>query len=340
MDHVLLGRTGLRVSRLALGTAVLGLAPPPEGVDALVGAALDAGVNLFDCANTYGNRRSFDREGLPNAAQREHAETLLGRALRSVRDDVVLCTKVSEPVGDGPNDGGSVRPGSSGKGGGLSRFHILRECERSLRRLGTDHIDVYHFHHPDPDTAIEESLGAADDLVRQGKVRYVALSTYNGWQTMQAVLTAERDGLARPVLNQVPYSLVNRGVEAETVPAARALGLPLTCFSPLAGGALAGAAVRSRAYSGYRRWGVGFDYLPEQRAAAEQLDEVAASWGAAPAHLALGWVLAQPGVASAIVGPETPSELHELVGALDVRLDAEQLAVLDGIGRDVPPMPV
>ena len=309
MDYVLVGRTGIRVSRVALGTAVLGLAPPEEGVDALIGAALDAGINLFDCANTYGSRASFDRDGLPAASERKHAEELLGRALKGRRDDVVLCTKVSEPVGEGPNDGGMILRGLGGKGGGLSRYHIMREVEQSLRRLGTDHIDIYHLHHPDLETAIEETLRATDDLVTQGKVRYVGLSTYNGWQLTQAVMTADHLGLARPVLNQVPYSLVNRWPEAEVQPAAVELGLTLTCFSPLAGGALAGAAVMDRQYSGLRRWGMPFDYPPEQKQAALELDALATAWGHKPAHLALAWLLSRPAVGAAIIGPETPDEL-------------------------------
>ncbi len=211
MEYVLVGRTGLRVSRIGLGTAVLGLVPPESETDALIGAALDLGINLFDCANTYGNRASFDRDGLPPSAQRKHAEELLGRALRQRRDDVVLCTKVSEPVGDGVNDGGMVIPGMGGHGGGLSRFHILREVERSLKRLGTDHIDILHLHHPDPDTAIEETLRAVDDLIHAGKARYVGLSTYSGWQLTQAVMTSEHHGLARPVLDQVSYNMLSRG---------------------------------------------------------------------------------------------------------------------------------
>ena len=192
MEYALVGRTGLRVSRLALGTAVLGLAPAEDRSDELIHAACDAGINLFDCANTYGNRSSFDREGLPSAEQRKHAEELLGRALKGHRDEVVLCTKVSEPVGDGANDGGLAIPGVGGRGGGLSRYHIMREVERSLKRLQTDRIDIYHLHHPDPETAIEETLSAVSDLVTQGKVLYVGLSTFGGWQLTQAVLTAAR----------------------------------------------------------------------------------------------------------------------------------------------------
>lgn len=340
VEYALIGRTGLRVSRLALGTAVFGLAPPAESCELLVHAALDAGINVFDCANTYGNRASFDREGLPPASHRAHAEELLGAALKGHRDEVVLCTKVSEPMGGGPNDGGMVVPGLGGKGGGLSRYHIMREIERSLMRLGTDHIDVYHLHHPDPDTAIDETLRAADDLVRQGKVRYIGLSTYNGFQMAEAVLTAEKLGLNRPVLDQVPYSLINRWPEAEVAPGAAALGLSLTCFSPLAGGALAGADVIDRPYSGLKRWGVPLDYSPEHKAAAIRLDELARAWGHAPAHLALRWLMSRSPVAAAIIGPETPDELSESLGVFSVDLDAQQLDELDAIGRVEPALPI
>jgi aryl-alcohol dehydrogenase-like predicted oxidoreductase len=334
MDYALLGRTGLRVSRLALGTAVLGLAPPEDQCGSLISAALDAGINLFDCANTYGNRASFDREGLPPAAQRRHAEELLGAAIKGHRDDVVLCTKVSEPVAEGVNDGGFVIPGvPGGHGGGLSRYHIMREVEQSLRRLDTDHIDIYHLHHPDPDTAIEETLRAVDDLITQGKVRYVGLSTFGGWQLTHAVMTADRLGLSRPVLNQVPYNLVSRGVETEVVPAASELGLSLTCFSPLAGGALAGTEALARPYSGVRRWGIPMDYTPEQKDAANQLEELARRWGHAPAHLALHWLLSRPTVAAAVIGPETPDELRQNAGVFEARLDEEQIEQVDSIGK-------
>jgi 1-deoxyxylulose-5-phosphate synthase len=327
VDYHLLGRTGLRVSRLALGTAVLGLAPPEDGVDDLIHAALDAGINVFDCANTYGNRPQFDRDGAPAAHERKHAEELLGRALRGHRDDVVLCTKVGEPVGDGVNDHGA------------SRLHIMREVERSLRRLATDRIDVYHLHLPDPDTPIEETLEAFDDLVRQGKVRYVGLSRFTGWQLTQAVMTAEHLGLTRPVLDQVAYSMINRACEAEVVPAALEHGVSITCFSPLAGGALAGSDVMARTYSGYRRWGAPFDYTPEQKSAAVELGSLGRAWGVPPAHLALRWLLSRPAVASAVIGPESADELRASAAVFDLQLDAAQLETLDEIGRSVPGMP-
>lgn len=332
MEYQLLGNTGLRVSRLALGTAVLGLTPPEDRSATLIHAAIDAGVNLIDCANTYGNRASFDREGLPSSAERRHAEEILGQALKGRRDDVVLCTKVSEPVGDGINDGVGGR-------GGLSRYHIMREAERSLRRLHTDHIDIYHMHHPDPDTSIDETLGAMDDLVRQGKVRYIGLSTFSGWQLTHAVMTAEMKSTVRPVLNQVAYNMINRSAEFEVVPAAKEMGLNLTCFSPLAGGALAGVEVMDRPYSGYRRWGAPFDYTPEQRFAAEQLSKVADEWGLRPAHLALHWLLSRDVVAAAIIGPESPEELEDNLRVFDIELDDSQSDALEDIGRSVPGRP-
>lgn len=340
MEYALLGRTGLRVSRLGLGTALLGLAPPERDSDRLIHRAVDLGINLFDCANTYGNRRSFDRAGLPAAAERMHAEELLGRALKGLRDDVVLCTKVSEPVGTGVNDGGLVIPGVGGHGGGLSRFHIVREAERSLRRLGTDRIDIYHLHHPDPDTAIDETLRAMDDLVTQGKVRYVGLSTFGGWELTQAVMTADQRGWARPVVNQVAYNLLQRDAEQEITPAAHEFGVSLSCFSPLAGGALAGTAVMARQYTGLRRWGIPADYTAGQREGAAALQALADAWGQPPAHLALRWLLSRPAAAAAIVGPEADEELAETAAAFDFEMAAEQLEELDAIGRAKPGIPV
>ena len=212
----------------------------------------------------------------------------------------------------------------------------MREVEQSLRRLDTDHIDIYHLHHPDLETAIEDTLRATDDLIRQGKVRYVGLSTYNGWQLTQAVMTADHLGLARPILNQVPYSLVNRWPEAEVQPAALELGLSLNCFSPLAGGALAGAEVMDREYTGLKRWGMPFDFPPEQKQAALELDALAQKWGHKPAHLALAWLLSRPGVGSAIIGPETSAELTQNAGVFDLDLDDAQIAEIDAIGT--PPM--
>jgi aryl-alcohol dehydrogenase-like predicted oxidoreductase len=192
MDHALLSGTGLRVSRLALGTASFGVAPTAADTQKLVDYALDEGVNFIDTANSYGNQSRFYRHGVPHAEDRASAEELIGRAIAGRRDHVILATKVSEPIGDGPNDGGW-------HGGGLSRAHIMRLAERSLSRLRTDYIDIYYAHHPDPVTNITETLRAFGDLITQGKIGYYALSTYAGWQLTEAVLTADRIGVPRRI---------------------------------------------------------------------------------------------------------------------------------------------
>ena len=166
MRYSTLGSTGIKVSCIGLGTATFGVAPFESDAGRLVGRALDLGINLIDTANSYGNQARFDRTGAPPAEARASAEEIVGRALGARRRDVVLCSKVMEPVGAGPNERG------------LSRRHIFNQVEASLRRLGTDHLDLYYAHHPDPATPIEQTLRAFDDLVHQGKIRYATLSTY------------------------------------------------------------------------------------------------------------------------------------------------------------------
>jgi aryl-alcohol dehydrogenase-like predicted oxidoreductase len=245
---------------------------------------------------------------------------------------VVIATKVSEAVGPGPNDGGW-------DGGGLSRLHIMRQVERSLRRLGTDHIDIYYAHHPDPATSIDETMRAFDDLVRQGKVRYAGLSTFPAWQMMEALWACDRLRISAPVCNQVMYNLVSRGVEHEIVPACARTGRSLTVFSPLAAGLLAGASAGTGPHSGWRRFGAALDYPPEQLDAARSLESLAGAWGTEPARLAIAWVLSRPAVASVIVGAEGVAELDAAVAAAQLVLDGDQLARLDEVGRPAPPFP-
>lgn len=317
MRYHSLGATGVKVSCIGLGTATFGVAPLAADADRLIGRALDLGINLVDTANSYGNQARFDRAGAPPAAARASAEEIVGRALGSRRHDVVLCTKVMEPVGDGPN------------ARGLSRRHLFEQVEISLRRLGTDHIDVYYAHHPDPATPIEQTLRAFDDLVRQGKILYGALSTYPAWQMTEALWQAERLGAAVPVCNQIAYSLANRrAAEQEVLPACRRFGMGVTVFSPLAGGLLAGPAVRERAVAGSRRWG-GSGFTASQVALAERLEAVSAETGHPPAVLALGWLVAQPGISAALVGPETIAELEANASAGAIDLPA---ALLERIG--------
>ena len=325
MQYAALGPTGVRVSRLCLGTATFGVAPLAEDVAPLVKRALDLGVNFFDTANSYGNQARFDRTGAPPAAERRSAEELLGATLKGRRHEVVLATKVMEQIGSGVNDGGPA-------GGGLSRRHIMQQVEASLRRLQTDYIDVYYAHHPDPLTPIEQTLRTFDDLIRQGTIRYAALSTFPAWQIVEALWTCDRLGLHAPVCLQTQYNLASREVEREIVPACRKYGLTLTLFSPLAGGLLAGTTAARRPVAGAARWG-GPTFTEAQIALAQQLDDLAARWGLPPAQVALAWLLARPAVSSAIVGPETIGELETIAPAADLRLSAEQLDELDAIGR-------
>lgn len=329
MKYALLGTTGLRVSRLCLGTAAFGVVPQESDADRLVGAAFDAGVNFFDTATSYGNRSGQDRPGVPSAAERKSSEEILGECLKGRRDEVILATKVQERVGDGPNDGGP-------QGGGLTRYHMMKRLELSLRRLQTDHVDIYYAHHPDPTTPIEETLRAFDDMVKAGKVRYIALSTFPAWQVVNTLWKSDKLLLNAPVCLQVPYNLIFRGVEADVIPVAQKFGLSLTAFMPLHGGLLAGMEiVESRPISqlGPQRWrqGQGNGFTEGEMVAARQLDTYAKEWGLPTAQVALAWVLAQPQVASVIAGPETPDELRVNAGAVDLELSSEQLEALNAI---------
>ena len=180
MKYSVLGSTGIKVSQICLGTATFGVAPTAEDADQLVGAAIDLGINFVDTADVYGNMPVFDRPGAPAAAEREPAEQILGRALRGRRDEMVIATKSNGIVGHNINDRG------------LSRRHIIRQVETSLRRLETDYIDLYYAHDPDPDTPLEQTLAAYDDLIRQGKIRYVGLSNHPAWQVTQALVDRRR----------------------------------------------------------------------------------------------------------------------------------------------------
>jgi aryl-alcohol dehydrogenase-like predicted oxidoreductase len=319
-----LGRTGVTVSKIALGTATLGVAPSAETADAVINRAIDLGINVFDCANSYGNQPRFDRPGAaPPARERAFAEEILGKTLGARRKEVILCSKVMEPVGQGVNDRG------------LSRRHIFSEVEASLRRLNTDHLDLYYAHHPDPDTPLEETLRAFDDLVRAGKILYPALSTYPATLVVEALWICDRMGLHAPVIDQIPYSLAMRSVERDIIPVCARHGVSVAAFSPLAGGLLAGEEVQRREFSGRRRWG-GPGFSEDQIHLATQLQSVANESGIPSAALALNWLLAQPAVATAIVGPESVAELEASAFAIDVVVPDEVLDAVDRI--DKPPL--
>ncbi|MCC2320935.1 aldo/keto reductase [Cellulomonas xiejunii] len=310
-----LGRTGVQVSPLTLGTMNFGAWGNPDHEDsaAILHRALDAGINVVDTADVY---------------SRGESETIVGKALAGRRDDVVLATKVHGRLSDEVNHAGN------------SRRWIVRAVEDSLRRLQTDRIDVYQVHRPQPGTAIDETLGALDDLVRAGKVLYVGTSTFLPSQIVQAQWVAADRRLVRPVTEQPPYSILARGVEREVLPLALEYGLGVLPWSPLAGGWLSGRPLdggRGDSPRHQRQPGRHDPSLPENRTKAEavqQLSKVAEAAGLTLLQLALGFVLEHPAVSSAIIGPRTQAHLDAALTALDVRLSAD---VLDEIDRIVPP---
>ncbi|SDC96725.1 aldo/keto reductase [Glycomyces harbinensis] len=309
MEYTQLGRAGVKVSRIVLGTMNFG--PETEEGDAheIMDRALELGVNFFDTADVYGRTR------------KGWTEEIIGRWFASrpeARDQVVLATKVYGNVADGPNDRG------------LSAYHIRAQIEASLRRLQTDRIDLYQFHHIDRTVPWEEIWQAIDVLVAQGKVVYSGSSNFPGWGIARANERAERRGSFGLVSEQSIYSLLNRNIELEVIPAAQQYGLGVIPWSPLAGGLL-GGVLGEQAATG-RRSGEHFAArVEEHRPQLEQYEAFAAKKGVAPAVLGLAWVLHQPGVTGPIIGPRTMSQLEDAVAALDVELDEADLKTLDEI---------
>jgi len=312
VEFVGFGQAGVKVSRIALGLGLRGQ-HDEAAAERLVRRALDGGVNLFDCANVYGlgDDRAFAGR----------SEEILGRALRGRRDDVVITSKVHSPVGSGPNDRGS------------SRYHVMREVERSLGRLGTDRIDVYLLHGFDPDTPLDEQFRALDDLVRQGKVRYVGVCNYQAWQVCRALWVQDRINAAPLIVVQNPYSLLNRAIESELFPLVRTLGLGLMAYSPLGVGLLSGA------YAGAQPPPTAPHPLVRERlqqvgqgpaaGLVAVVRQVAEQSGATMAQVALRWVLGHSEVTVAISGADTEEQLVENLGAFEAPLPAEAAARLD-----------
>jgi len=323
MNHRSLGRTGLRVSELCFGTMTFGgdgmykAIGTTEQADAdrLVGLCLDAGINFFDTADTYSMGR---------------AETIIGKSLGARRKDVVLATKVRGRVGPGPN---AV---------GLSRGHILDGIDASLKRLGTDYVDLYQIHGFDAITPWDETLRALDDLVRSGKVRYIGASNLAAWQLMKALGFSERDRLARFETIQSYYSIAGRDLERELVPLMQSEGVGLLVWSPLAGGFLGGKFARDQQKPGEtRRAKFNFPPVDEARgyAVLDALGEVGREQGASVARVALSWLLHQPVTTSVIVGARDEAQLRDNLAAPDVKLTADQLARLDKASALPPEYP-
>ena len=305
MEYVFFGSSGLKVSRMALG---LGLRDQRDERQAerLIHQAVDRGITLFDCANVYGlgDDRAFAGK----------SEEILGRALKGRRDDVVITSKVNQPIGSGPNDRGS------------SRYHIMREVERSLARLATDRIDVYLLHVYDAATPLDEQFRALDDLVRQGKIRYVGVCNYQAWQVCQALGVQERINASRLIAAQNPYSLLNRDLEREMFPFARASGIGIMAYAPLAIGLLSGAYRPDAPQAATTLWA---RKGPESLAAAMEgrsgevirtAFAVAERTGATMAQVALRWVMAHPEISVVITGADTAEQLDDNVGAVDLTL--------------------
>jgi aryl-alcohol dehydrogenase-like predicted oxidoreductase len=313
MHHRTLGRTGIKVSPYALGAMMFGAAGNPDHDEStrIIHKALDAGINVIDTADVY---------------SRGESEEIVGKALKALspgrRDDIVLATKLSRPMGDDPNQQGA------------SRRWIMTAVESSLRRLQTDHIDLYQVHRPDPDTDIEETLSALSDLIRSGKVRAIGSSTMPASDIVNAQWVAERRGLERFRTEQPPYSILNRGIEAEVLPVAQRHGMGTLVWSPLAKGMLTGR-IRKGEQSDLRRTTMIRSLRDEHRLdAVEQLVPLAEEAGLPLTHLAMAFAIAHPGVTSALLGPRTMDHLDDLLAGLDVTLTDE---ILDRIDEIVPP---
>jgi aryl-alcohol dehydrogenase-like predicted oxidoreductase len=317
MKYAQLGATGVFVSRISLGAMSFGGrgsqvwdavgALDAKGTDQLVGAALDHGVNLIDTADVYAAGES---------------EELLGQVLGARRRDVILATKMTARMAPGPNDVGQ------------SRLHIMRSLEDSLRRLRTDHIDLYQIHNVDPITPFEESLAALDDAVRQGKIRYIGASNLTAWQMMKALGVSERRGWARFASLQSYYSLAGRDIEREILPLVHDQKVGMLVWSPLAAGLLSGKFDRNgTSDDGARRAQFEFPPVNLERAydVIDALRLVAARHEVGVARVALAWVLAQPGVTSAIIGAKRPEQLAENLAAVELELTAQDLAELDAV---------
>jgi aryl-alcohol dehydrogenase-like predicted oxidoreductase len=322
MKYRQLGRSGLRVSELTLGT--MGFAGSGkfrdvgeidlDGARRQIDMALDAGVNLIDTADVYSDGAS---------------EEVVGEAVKGRRDQLLIATKARFEMGPGPNDAG------------LSRHHLIEACEASLRRLQTDHIDLYQVHEWDGQTPLEETLGALEHLVQAGKVRYVGCSNFAGWQVMKALGIAERDRLPAFVSQQVYMSLQERSAEYEIVPSALDQGLGLLIWSPLAGGLLSGKYRRGQAPPDGARLAGEWSEPPvydEDKLydTIETLVAVAEDRGVSPAQVAIGWLLTRPGVSTVITAARTETQLADNLGAASLELTDDELSRLEAVSR--PPL--
>lgn len=307
IEYRQLGRSGLRVSVFGLGTSAFGGRADETASTVLIHHALDHGVNLIDTSN-----RSPAVPGM-----RMLTETIMGKALRDRRGQAIIATKCGKKTGDGPNDAN------------CSRWHIMREIDRSLTRLQTDYIDLYQIHWFDPSTPLEETLRALDDLVRAGKVRYVGCSNYTAWQLCRALWVSDRRGFVRYDAVQPAYSPADRRIEPELIPLCLDQGVGVLAYYPLAGGILTGKyrlggeppeGSRARTQPGF-----GAQLNPRNLALAEEMQRLAAEVDATVAQIALAWVMNRPGITSALVGATTLAQQEENLKAVDLVLAPEAM---------------
>jgi aryl-alcohol dehydrogenase-like predicted oxidoreductase len=326
MEYRSLGASGLKVPVLSFGTGTFGGSGPlfanwgttdAQEARRLVDICLEAGVNLFDTADVYSNGAS---------------EEVLGEAIKGRRSDVLISTKTSLPMGDGPNDWGS------------SRHRLIRAVEDALRRLGTDYIDLLQLHAFDASTPVEEVLSTLDALVRAGKLRYVGVSNFAGWQIMKSLAVADRHGWPRYIANQVYYSLVGRDYEWDLMPLGKDQGLGALVWSPLGWGRLTGKISRTKPLPRESRLHETASYGPPVAdellyKVVDALEEIAAETGKTVPQIAINWLLQRPTVSSVIIGARNEEQLRQNLGAVGWALTAEQIAKLDAASAVTAPYP-
>jgi len=314
MEYRNLGRTGVKVAPLALGTDNILNPTPEKEAQKMILRAIEAGINLIDTSNSY---------------MQGEAERVIGQTLKEsgLRDQVIVATKAHYPTGPGPNDRGN------------SRLHLMRACEDSLKRLQTDHIDLYQLHRPVFDMPIDETLAALTDLVRQGKVRYIGSSTAPAWKVLEGILVSELKGYVRFISEQPPYNLLDRRIENELIPMAQAYDLALLPWSPLAMGMLAGRytdqELRPEGSRARLRGGIYAERVSDRAVQmGNRFVKLAREAGYDPAQLAILWVKDQPGITAPIIGPKSLEQLEHLLPVLEMSLPEDIRAACDGL---VPP---
>ena len=317
MEYRQLGRSGLKVSEVCLGTMTFGHGTDEAESKQMVDRAMDAGINFFDTANTYADFKS---------------EVFLGKALKEKRKDVVVATKFYNPTGSGPNDSG------------MSRYHIMNTVEDSLQRLDMDHIDVHYIHHVDQQTSLEEMLRAMDDLVRQGKVRYIACSNFEAWRLMEALWISDSNGLERFICYQPQYSLMVRDIEIDLVPACQFKGVGIVTWSPLGGGFLSGkykpgetAKEGTRSAEGWAYPGKHFH--PNAEAILEVVLDISEKVGKSPAQVAIRWILEQSHITSVLIGSRTLAHFDDNVRGSGWEMDGDDLSRLNEVSAPLDKFP-